>query len=73
MTPPPEQGVAIVQLPCPEEHAWGGVTKRWLLAFYGAAESSRLLRLKAVLLPFMLFYIPSCVPETRASGRNSGS
>jgi uncharacterized protein YbbK (DUF523 family) len=51
-----EQGVAIVQLPCPEEHAWGGVTKRWLLAFYGAAESSRLFRLKAVLVPFMLFY-----------------
>jgi predicted secreted protein len=50
-----DQGVGIVQLPCPEEHAWGGVTKRWLLAFYGA-ELSLMFRLRAVLLPLMLFY-----------------
>jgi predicted secreted protein len=28
-------GVGIVQLPCPEQHAWGGVLKRWMLALYG--------------------------------------
>ena len=29
-------GVGIVQMPCPEEHAWGGVLKPWLLRAYGA-------------------------------------
>ena len=28
-------GVGIVQLPCPEQHAWGGVLKRWMLRLYG--------------------------------------
>jgi predicted secreted protein len=28
-------GVGIVQLPCPEQRAWGGVLKRWMLACYG--------------------------------------
>jgi predicted secreted protein len=28
-------GVGIVQLPCPEQQAWGGVLKRWMLACYG--------------------------------------
>jgi predicted secreted protein len=28
-------GVGLVQLPCPEQHAWGGVLKRWMLALYG--------------------------------------
>jgi predicted secreted protein len=28
-------GVGIVQLPCPEQRAWGGVQKRWMLACYG--------------------------------------
>ena len=31
-------GVAIVQLPCPEERAWGGVLKRRLLHVYGARD-----------------------------------
>jgi predicted secreted protein len=30
-----EAGVGIVQLPCPEQHLWGGVLKRWMLACYG--------------------------------------
>ena len=50
-----EQGIGIVQLPCPEEHAWGGVLKRWLLAFYGA-DASLSFRLRRVLFPVMLFY-----------------
>ena len=33
--------VAIVQLPCPEQHAWGGVLKRRLLRFYGTGGSWR--------------------------------
>lgn len=29
-------GVGIVQLPCPEQHAWGGVLKRHMLVLYGS-------------------------------------
>ena len=29
-------GLGIVQLPCPEEQAWGGVLKRHLLRAYGS-------------------------------------
>jgi predicted secreted protein len=50
-----ERGIGIIQLPCPEEHAWGGVMKRWLLGMYGADASVRF-RLRSVLLPVMLFY-----------------
>jgi predicted secreted protein len=50
-----EHGIGIVQLPCPEEHAWGGVLKRWLLGFYGA-DASLSFRLRAALFPLMLFY-----------------
>jgi predicted secreted protein len=50
-----EQGIGIIQLPCPEEHAWGGVAKRWLLALYGGDTRVRF-RLRALLLPLMLFY-----------------
>ena len=28
-------GVGIVQMPCPEQHAWGGVLKRHLIRLYG--------------------------------------
>ena len=50
-----EHGIGIVQLPCPEEHAWGGVLKRWLLGFYGA-DASLSFRLRAILFPLMVFY-----------------
>ncbi len=50
-----ESGIGIVQLPCPEEQAWGGVVKRRLLAFYGAEASVRY-RLRNILLPLMLLY-----------------
>jgi predicted secreted protein len=50
-----EQGIGIVQLPCPEERAWGGVLKRRLLGFYGA-DARMSFRFRAVLLPIMLFY-----------------
>jgi hypothetical protein len=55
VTPCIEQGIGIVQLPCPEEHVWGGVLKRRLLAFYGA-HATVSFRLRAVLFPLMLLY-----------------
>jgi predicted secreted protein len=30
------RGVAIVQMPCPEQRAWGGVVKPWMLRTYGS-------------------------------------
>jgi uncharacterized protein YbbK (DUF523 family) len=50
-----ERGIGIVQLPCPEEQAWGGVVKRRLVAFYGTEASVRY-RLRNMLLPLMLLY-----------------
>jgi len=50
-----EAGVGIVQMPCPEELAWGGVLKRRLLWFYGAAGTRRF-RARALLLPIVLRY-----------------
>ena len=35
------RGVGIYQLPCPEQRAWGGVPKRWMLMAYGAGGSLR--------------------------------
>jgi predicted secreted protein len=31
-----EKGVGICQMPCPEQHAWGGVLKRHMLRAYGS-------------------------------------
>lgn len=50
-----EQGIGIVQLPCPEQHAWGGVLKRWLLLFYGSEGKLRY-KLRGVLMPMLLWY-----------------
>ena len=50
-----EQDVGIVQLPCPEQHAWGGVLKRRLLLFYGSQLALRYRLLRAV-LPVLLWY-----------------
>jgi predicted secreted protein len=47
--------VGIVQLPCPEQHAWGGVLKRRLLFLYGSKGKLRY-RLRSVLLPLALWY-----------------
>jgi hypothetical protein len=48
-----QNDVGIVQLPCPEQHAWGGVLKRRLLFFYGSKGKLRY-RLRSVLLPLAL-------------------
>ena len=42
-------GLGIVQMPCPEQHAWGGVLKRRLLWFFGS-DRTLPYRLRNVLL-----------------------
>jgi predicted secreted protein len=50
-----DRGLGIVQLPCPEELAWGGVLKRHLLRAYGSAVvHPRAWRLARTLLPVAL-------------------
>lgn len=53
-----ERGIGIVQLPCPEQHAWGGVLKRRLIPLYGS-RGTLLFRLRALLLPVALWYTRS--------------
>jgi hypothetical protein len=48
-------GIGIVQMPCPEQHAWGGVLKRRLLWFFGSEGTLRY-RLRNVLLPVLVWY-----------------
>ncbi len=50
-----DRGISIVQLPCPEARAWGGVLKRRLLTFFGARGTLRY-RVGIALLPLMLMY-----------------
>lgn len=45
-----DQGLGIVQMPCPEAIVWGGVLKRRMLRFYGA-------RWGPILLPFALVHV----------------
>ncbi len=47
--------LGIVQMPCPEQHAWGGVTKRWLLMTYGV-KGTFLYHVRHLLLPLILLY-----------------
>lgn len=35
------EGVGVYQMPCPEQRAWGGVQKRWMLMAYGAGGTVR--------------------------------
>jgi uncharacterized protein YbbK (DUF523 family) len=34
-------GAGICQMPCPEQRAWGGVARRWLVPMYGAEGTLR--------------------------------
>jgi len=45
----------IVQMPCPEQHAWGGVLKRWLLLSYGA-KGQLIYRFRGLTLPLFVGY-----------------
>ena len=50
-----ERGYGIVQLPCPEQLAWGGVLKRHLLRFFGSRHGW-LRRATGLALPLLLWY-----------------
>jgi predicted secreted protein len=45
----------MVQMPCPEQQAWGGVLKRLFLLAYGA-KGSRIYRFRNIILPLFTFY-----------------
>jgi uncharacterized protein YbbK (DUF523 family) len=49
------EGVGICQMHCPEQRAWGGALKRYLLPMYGS-RGTLLYRLRHVLLPLFLRY-----------------
>ncbi len=53
-----EEGVGLYQMPCPEQVAWGGALKPWIVRFYGA-ERSLAYRLRGVLLPLFEVYTRS--------------
>jgi hypothetical protein len=36
-----QQGIGIYQMPCPEQRAWGGVLKRYILPWYGSKGTLR--------------------------------
>ncbi len=50
-----DSDLGIVQMPCPEQHAWGGVTKRWLLMAYGA-KGTFLYYMRHLFLPLILLH-----------------
>lgn len=50
-----QEGLGIYQMRCPEQHAWGGVLKRYVLPFYGS-KGTILYRLRHLLLPLFLWY-----------------
>jgi predicted secreted protein len=50
-----ERGLGIVQMPCPEQVAWGGVLKRRLLVFFGS-EGTLLYGLRSMLFPVLVWY-----------------
>jgi uncharacterized protein YbbK (DUF523 family) len=50
-----QEGLGISQMRCPEQRAWGGVLKRYLLPIYGS-RGTLLYRLRHLLLPLFLRY-----------------
>ena len=50
-----QAGVGLCQMPCPEQRAWGGVLKRWVLPMYGAQGTFRY-RLRPLLFPVFIWY-----------------
>lgn len=45
-------GAGICQMPCPEQHAWGGVLKRRMLLAYGSGGTLRAPLARLLLRPF---------------------
>ena len=50
-----EHHIGIIQMPCPEQLAWGGVLKRLLLMAYGV-KGAYLYCARNILIPFILLY-----------------
>src|SRR5690348_3972271 len=48
-------GVGLVQMPCPEEHAWGGVCKRYTIPAYGS-DRTALRRVRRLATRLFLIY-----------------
>ena len=49
------RGIGIVQMPCPEQHAWGGVLKRRMLIAYGADGILRRAAARIGVRPFLWY------------------
>jgi predicted secreted protein len=49
------RGIGICQLPCPEQHAWGGVLKRRMLVAYGAGGTLKAPVVRLLLRPFIWY------------------
>lgn len=49
------KGVGIVQMPCPEQHAWGGVNKTWMWLAYASKGTLRE-HVSIIMLPAFLLY-----------------
>jgi predicted secreted protein len=49
------EGVGLYQMPCPEQAAWAGVMKRFILRFYGA-QGTWAYRFRGLLLPIFRLY-----------------
>jgi len=49
------RGIGIVQMPCPEQHAWGGVLKRRMLPAYGATGILRGTAARIGVRPFVWY------------------
>jgi predicted secreted protein len=50
-----DRGIGIIQMPCPEQLAWGGVLKRRLLIFFGA-QGKLVYEWRNHLLPILVWY-----------------
>jgi predicted secreted protein len=50
-----EHDIGICQMPCPEQHAWGGVLKRRMLRAYSTRETA-LYRFRGLLLRLFILY-----------------
>ncbi len=50
-----QEGLGISQMRCPEQRAWGGILKRYVLPLYGS-RGTFLYRWRHLLLPLFLWY-----------------
>lgn len=64
-----DKDIGIVQMPCPEQLAWGGVTKRLMLLAYGV-KGTFFYRTLSLFFPFFLLYTK--VIFRRLAGETAG-